>query len=259
VSQQVLRAPGANDNKYTRGIVTLLTGSTTYPGAALLSVGAAWATGIGMVRYLGPESVRSQVLQSYPETVFVAGRTDCTVAGAGRPEPLQPAELEVLAASRFAVIDAGALETIDFELTPAATILTPHTGELQKLQVRVGLQSSDDPKADAIALAEATKRFVLLKGSTTWLAAPDGTCLPVGPNSPWLATAGTGDVLAGILGALLAANSSDLTDEPDRVLQVVEMAVRIHSRAAELAAFSGPVSSSTVLANVRRACLEFIS
>ncbi|MEN9753358.1 MAG: hypothetical protein RL670_1049 [Actinomycetota bacterium] len=252
----MLRRPSENDNKYTRGVVTLLTGSTGYPGAALLSVGAAWATGIGMVRYLGPESLRNQVLQAYPETVFVAGRTDCTVAGSGRPEPLEPAELEVLNGSQSAVIDAGAFETVDFATTPKATILTPHFGELQKLQVRLGLSSADDPKSDAIALAVASQRFVLLKGSTTWLAAPDGTCLPVGPNSPWLSTAGTGDVLAGILGASLAANRDLITEDAHHILKVAELAVKLHSRAAELAAIDGPVSASTLLSKVGAAVVE---
>ncbi|MEN9752386.1 MAG: hypothetical protein RL670_77 [Actinomycetota bacterium] len=256
-----VRRPNASDNKYSRGVVSFITGSEVYPGAAILTVGGALAVGVGMVRFLGTAAVSSQVLQSYPEVVLKAGENDCLVVGSGHPEALTADQATALAQAPSAVIDAAALEYVQFDSTPVASLLTPHFGELRKLEARLGLPQSLSP-ADgdqaATRLASATNRFVLVKGSTTYLAGPNQQVRDFGPLSAWLATAGTGDVLAGILGALMAANRDLIENDPADVMQIAELAVRIHSRAADLALADGPVSAHTLLTKVGVATLEFL-
>lgn len=263
-----IRRPDSQDNKYSRGVVGFITGSDAFPGSALLSVGAALILGIGMVRYLGPKSVALQVIQKYPETVLVGGRMDCLAIGSGLDKPLTESELQLLESAPTSVIDAHALQIVDFARTPLASILTPHFGEFQRLRSRLGLaelaendgrdQESFELQSAVSEVAKLSNRFVLLKGSITYLAAPSGGVQAIGPQSAWLATAGSGDILTGILGALLAANFSELKDSPDRVLQIAELAIKMHSRAAEIAAEVAPVSASTILSNLGEAALEFL-
>ncbi|MFT4214794.1 MAG: NAD(P)H-hydrate dehydratase, partial [Microbacterium sp.] len=108
-----LRAPTAADDKYARGVVGLRTGSDLYPGAAVLGVEAAWRTGVGMVRYLGP--ARDLVLARRPETVTVPGRVQAWVIGSGTAERAaqeRAALEELLAGSVPVVVDAGAGEQL---------------------------------------------------------------------------------------------------------------------------------------------------
>src|SRR3954447_6883777 len=79
----VLRMPTATDDKYSRGVVGLRTGSEAYPGAAVLGVEAAWRTGVGMVRYLAPPGAARMVLASRPETVTAHGRVQPWVTASG--------------------------------------------------------------------------------------------------------------------------------------------------------------------------------
>ncbi|MGB4777419.1 ADP-dependent NAD(P)H-hydrate dehydratase, partial [Microbacterium sp.] len=151
-----LRMPTPGDDKYSRGVVGLRTGSDEYPGAAVLGVEAAWRTGVGMVRYLGPAGPRDLVLQRRPETVTVAGRVQAWVIGSGMPAgdrrtPEQTATLrDILAADVPVVIDAGALDlvTVDSEVgesgagdagAHAPRVLTPHDREHAALRHRLGL------------------------------------------------------------------------------------------------------------------------
>ncbi|WP_447942625.1 ADP-dependent NAD(P)H-hydrate dehydratase [Microbacterium aurum] len=219
----VLRRPTAHDDKYSRGVVGLRTGSDAYPGAAVLGVEAAWRTGVGMVRYLGPERPRALVLHRRPETVTADGRVQAWVIGSGTDAadrtPDETAALRgVLQADVPVVVDAGALDLIgalsrvdraaDAETAAADArpprVLTPHDREHAALRKRLGLGEQPDRVAAAAETAAATGAVVLLKGATTIVAAPDGGIRTVTTDVPWLATAGTGDVLAGILGALLA-------------------------------------------------------
>lgn len=254
-----VREPNAQDNKYTRGVVTMITGSDEYPGAALLGVGGALAVGIGMVRYLGASKVSTQVIQKYPEVVLASGKTDCVVAGSGRATQLTSDEFGVLSASKMSVIDAGCLQTVDLAKSPAFSILTPHFGEFKALQKKLGQKESGGPSRQAAGgLAKFTDRFVLLKGSTTYLAAPDGQLRELSKLSPWLSTAGSGDILAGMLGALMASYVQEILRGTVNLLDVAELAVRIHSEAAELASHGGPVSAHTLLECVGPATLKFL-
>jgi NAD(P)H-hydrate epimerase len=131
--------------------------------------------------------------------------------GLGRSETTTAAVRALVAQAEIpTVVDADGLHALGgpdearsvLPSRPAPTILTPHAGEFARL---AGRPVSDDPVADARSLAEATATVVLLKGPTTVVANPAGEVLLVTSGSPRLATAGTGDVLSGVIGAFLAA------------------------------------------------------
>ncbi|GAA4911920.1 NAD(P)H-hydrate dehydratase [Nesterenkonia rhizosphaerae] len=222
------RAPDADAHKYSRGVLHLLVGSARYPGAAQLSVGAALATGVGMAQVQAPDAVAQAVVSSWPETVASdqAERAAAMVIGPGLgndSQRLAEAEALLQQSRRNAVpcvLDASALALITRELLADPgyagslgkhTVLTPHTGEAQKLAERLGdpqLQAAlaeQKVLAAAPRLAQLTGAVVVLKGPVTVIAAPgDEPPLLHTEPAPGLATAGTGDVLAGIIGALLA-------------------------------------------------------
>ncbi len=232
-----LRIPGEADDKYSRGVVALRTGSPAYPGAAVLGVEAAWRAGAGFVRYVGEGRAADAVLARRPETV--AGpdtgrsRIGAWVIGSGTDamhrSTVEAAALrEILAGTTPVVVDAGALD-----LAPGASaplLLTPHAGEFARLRELLELPATGDRAADAERAAAELGATVLLKGARTLVAAPAGGVVEVAAGTGWLAVAGTGDVLAGILGALIAAN-------PDAPLaEVAASGAWLHGRAARLAA-----------------------
>ena len=260
---QFLRPPSVADDKYSRGVVGFVTGSAKYPGSAVLGVSAALATAIGMVRFLGSNRAADLVLNRHPEIVTAAGRCDSWVFGSG----FEPADF-ILAmdnwlpaehADEAQVIDAGALLAFDFSQPAKYRVLTPHVGELSTLLHRFEYSATRDfveanPALCATEAARLTSSIVLLKGSTTWLADPAGNTRSVGPNSAHLASAGSGDVLAGLIGALLAQNLK--RDAEFEIFDLLELSINLHSRAGHLAAQAGPVSAMLVAGNIRGAILE---
>jgi hydroxyethylthiazole kinase-like uncharacterized protein yjeF len=254
----LLREPAATDDKYSRGVIGFVTGSMSFPGAAILGVTAAMRSGIGMVRYLGPRRVGEMLLEVRPEAVLVDGRAQAWVLGSGMAVDDDFDQLlSHFSAAEIAVVDAGALAVVDFELGPVRTVLTPHAGEASALLARLGHEASRADVESASAeyaalLAQLTGRTVLLKGNLTHLAAPDATTRTLGPLSADLATAGTGDVLAGILGALLAANHDRVIESQEVFLDTIELAVLLHSSAAELASGDGPVVALDVAEAIRK-------
>ncbi|MEY3663570.1 MAG: hypothetical protein RI919_1086 [Actinomycetota bacterium] len=246
----LLHQPQSGDDKYSRGVVGFVTGSERFPGAAILGVTAAMRTGVGMVRHVAATTVTKLLLEVRPEVVAGFGRAQAWVLGSGVPvdDELQVANiLEAASQNCPLVIDAGALEVVDYSsLAPQTCILTPHAGELARLLDRFGKHFDLDYEA-VVAAAAITNQVVMLKGNTTLIADPHGEVRAVGPNSPALATAGTGDVLAGILGSLLATNADGETD----LLDIAELAVHIHSEAAMRAAEAGPVVALDVAEQVR--------
>ncbi|WP_053385477.1 ADP-dependent NAD(P)H-hydrate dehydratase [Leucobacter celer] len=255
-----LRRPGPRDHKYTRGLLGISTGSARYPGAAVLGVSAAWRTGIGMVRYApahdedppyGLPSPAAAVLAARPETVFGEGRCDAWLIGSGTdPAHRAPAEeaalLELLRGDRPVVVDAGALDLVPrLERGYAPLILTPHAGEFDRLWESAGLEPLPDSSAGASVprraelarrLAAALRSTVLLKSSTSVCATPGGRTLVHGPATPWLASAGTGDVLAGIIGALVAGHATAVRADPELLGELGATAALLHDSAARIAA-----------------------
>lgn len=195
---RALRRPTARDDKYSRGVVGMRTGSTRYPGAAVLGVEAAWRTGTGMVRYLGPQRAQDFVLQRRPETVTADGRVQAWVIGSGMDASARAADetsalREVLAGELPVVVDAGALDLVAGATAPV--IVTPHARELDRLRETLGLAAvaaDADDEGRAAAAREtsvAIDGVVLLKGAVTLVATPDGVIRRVSSGTPWLATA----------------------------------------------------------------------
>lgn len=218
-----LPRPGAESDKYRRGVLGVVAGSNAYPGAALLCVGGALATGPGMVRFVGTYGPAHVVRLRHPEAVvteIAAGDGDAMI-GAGRvqawavgPGIGTGAEGEALVAAALAtevpvLLDADATTIVAANpsmLTPrsAPTLLTPHAGELARLtgKERDWIEAHRlEAVRDAAGSLGAT---VLLKGSTTLVADPGGAVRVNTASTPYLATAGSGDVLSGVCGALLA-------------------------------------------------------
>jgi hydroxyethylthiazole kinase-like uncharacterized protein yjeF len=254
----VVRAPTEADHKYSRGVLGMRTGSDAYPGAAVLGVEAAWRTGLGMVRYLGPERPATLILQRRPETVTSAGRVQAWVIGSGtdaasRAAAETAALRDVLSGGEPVVVDAGALDLAPDAVAPV--IVTPHARELDRLRELLGQDPlpADAGEAARTSAAQETAAalggVVLLKGGRTVVAAPSGWTTVVASGTPWLATAGTGDVLAGALGALVAAASVAGPPDGDALAQCAAAAAWLHGRAGVLASDArggGPVTALDV-------------
>ena len=247
--------PTASDHKYSRGVVEFHTGSRAYPGAALLGVLAALRTGVGMVRYLGPATVSSLVVQNHPEVVLVPGRVDSVVVGSGMATPLGSQGTrrvrEAFSRSVPTVMDAGALDLA--EDAPALAVLTPHVRELARLHHRVLGGEVNDELEGATRLARELGLTILLKGSVTNVVNQHGAHWELPAATPWLATAGTGDVLAGILGAMLASSREHLEGTPEALGEIVAAGALLHSFAAQSASTAragGPITASDVADHV---------
>ena len=252
-----LVVPQDDDDKYARGVVGFVTGSARYPGAAVLGVEAALRLGVGMVRYLGPGRATRLVLQHRPEAVTAEGRVQAWVLGSGwdpvrKRDELMTMLLEpVLAATTPTVLDAGALGMWSQIAGPA--VLTPHAGELARL-LDVERDEVLADREDAVRrAAELTGSTVLLKGAETLVADPGGRLERVRNATPWLATAGAGDALAGILGALLATNQHS----DDRV-GIAAAAAWIHGEAARRASGGGPFTILDLCAALPRVVADLL-
>ena len=249
--------PRPTDHKYSRGVVGVVAGSERYPGAAVLTCSAAVRAGAGMARYLGPVRVRDLVVAARPEVVAdeppsTAGGlpgADAWVIGPGvGDDPGQVSAMDkVVKAGTPLVVDADAVAWFAKRgrshpvSDPDAVLLTPHAGELARALQAVGvgvIGGRDDPLKGARALAAATNTTVLLKGAVTLVVGPEGAPWSQADSPAWLATAGAGDVLAGIAGALLAAGLP--ADKAGA------LATLVHGRAAAAASGGGPIAALDV-------------
>jgi ADP-dependent NAD(P)H-hydrate dehydratase / NAD(P)H-hydrate epimerase len=243
--------PGAGSDKYTRGVVGVATGSASYPGAAVLSVAGACAGPTGMVRYAG--SAYADVVRAHPSVVASprvadAGRVQAWVCGSGLgTDDSARTELRtVLATSLPVLLDADALTLLvdgrhaEDLRRDAPLVITPHDGEFRRL---AGEAPGADRVGAACKLASWINAVVLLKGDRTIVATPSGETWVNPTGSPALATAGSGDVLAGLLGSLLAAG---LPAERAAVA-----AAYMHGLAGRRAAEEGPATSPDVAAALR--------
>ncbi|MGA3563328.1 NAD(P)H-hydrate dehydratase [Melissospora conviva] len=244
--------PGPEADKYTRGVVGLVTGSAAYPGAALLSAAGALAGPAGLVRYAG--SAYAEVVRRHPSVIVTgrvadAGRVQAWVCGSGLgTDAAAEEELHaVLAAPVPVVLDADAL-TLLAQGDPGAllrgrrapVVLTPHDREYARL---CGAPPGPDRIAAATALARRCDAVVLLKGDRTVIATAEGPAYVNVSGTPALATAGTGDVLAGLLGALLAAGLPPV--------RAAAAAAYLHGLAGRRAARHGPVTAVEVAEALR--------
>lgn len=262
--------PGPMDHKYSRGVLGISAGSPQYPGAALLSCGGALATGVGMVRYLGPDAVSDRINLLHPEVVCSSGgiadeHVQAWLVGPGIGDDSQQVQRarDAVASGLPVVADASALKALQYPLHDAV-ILTPHAGELSGIFQQLDREVTADeilasPLQYAREAAKSTGATVLLKGHATVVASPAGTTFSQANSTPWLATAGTGDTLAGILGALtatMADGSNPATalglPEEARWAVIAALAGMLHGMAGQLAGDDGPLSSSGLPQYVRR-------
>ncbi|MFE6622146.1 NAD(P)H-hydrate dehydratase [Streptomyces sp. NPDC057740] len=243
---RLLPLPAAETDKYRRGVVGIAAGSARYPGAAVLAVAGALRGGAGAVRYVGPAG--DAVIARFPETLVSdggprkAGRVQAWVVGPGAGDDAATVA-EVLATDVPVLLDADGLRLAD----PAAvrdrmapTLMTPHAGEAAAL---LGVSREEVEAARLASVRELAARYaatVLLKGSTTLVSDAGGTG-PVRVNptgTGWLATAGSGDVLSGLAGSLLAAGLT----APD----AASVAAYLHGLSARFAADGAPVGAHDV-------------
>lgn len=277
----------AHGHKYTTGVATVVAGSETYPGAGLLAAGAAVATGAGMIRYVAPPACRDLIIAAHPEIVMFdsvrdalspAQRADVVAIGPGLGVDTAAAALrDVLAPEhagalpRILVLDAGALTALAAhpvllaDLTAAVkdhgltVVLTPHEGEFGRLfERRAGWGRGQWAQ-------EFTHQYpfiLLLKGRPTLITAAGQLPISVDPGHSRAATAGTGDVLTGLMAGLLARyTAGTVSDTSDvTVPNVVAFAVAAHARAAELSALTpygpGPTSAHKVAGALQMALAD---
>jgi len=240
--------PGPGDDKYSRGVLGIVAGGENYTGAALLAVITAVCSGAGMVRYVGPPTPTLLVRSQVPEAVIGEGQVQAWLIGPGvdaedastEGKAQRVSAQSALDSGLPCVVDAGGLELI-VEPRSTPTLLTPHAGELARLLTRLDAPVDratvvGSPLAHARRLADLTNSTVLLKGATSLVVPPSSSCLPVRAQADapsWLATAGSGDVLAGLAGTLLASGLSPLDSG--------SVAALVHGLAADAANPGGPV------------------
>ena len=238
-----LDRPRAKDHKYTRGVVGVAAGSAQYTGAGLLATAGASCGLAGMVRYCGAAEVADLVRARHPEVVVGEGRVQVWVVGSGGAGDAQAALRRALADDVPVVVDAEALRHLPDRL-PRSVVLTPHAGELAEL---LGVKRADVESRPLHFVRAAAERFsvtVLLKGDRTLVADPDrNAAVAVNPTgNPWLATAGAGDVLAGLIGALLATSAVPF--------DAARLGAWLHGAAATWAGQGGPIGAGDVAAAV---------
>lgn len=258
LTRELIYVPTADDNKYTHGVIGVVAGSKRFPGAALLSCKASLATGVGMVRFVGTASLNALVLAAAPSVVVAPGRVNAWVLGPGIPEysPQDPNAIfrhrsMVLAYEERlpTVLDAGGLMVTD--RYHEHTVLTPHAGELSALLATRGIEVSshriaDNPLEWVQRASTVLGATVLLKGSRTCICRGD-ILIEMPISTPWLSTAGTGDVLAGIIGALAATHSEALIDQPHFIADVAAAGAYVHAVAADLLSQGGPITAEGLI------------
>ncbi|GAA4812266.1 NAD(P)H-hydrate dehydratase [Nocardioides caeni] len=228
--------PEPDAHKYTRGVVGVRAGSAAYPGAALLSVAGASCGLAGMVRFVGDPTVADRVRDHHPEVVG-AGRVQAWVVGSGADADAEAMLRAALEDDVPVVVDADALRHVDGPVGVPA-VLTPHAGELAAMLDVERSEVEAAPLAHARSAAREYDAVVLLKGRRTTIARPDGLVRVTTTGTPWLATAGAGDVLGGLIGALLAAGLDPF--------DAASVGAWLHGAAATLASGGGPVVASDV-------------
>jgi hydroxyethylthiazole kinase-like uncharacterized protein yjeF len=231
----LLPRPDAQAQKYSRGVVGVRAGSVTYPGAGVLSVAGAASGLCGMVRYVA--GARDEVVAAHPDVVTETGRVQAWTVGSGGGPDVATMLAEARADGVPLVVDADALALVDGPVG-VPTVLTPHAGELSRM---TGADRADIEAAPLRHAREAARTYdavLLLKGRHTVVARPDGRARVTSTGVPWLATAGAGDVLAGLIGALLAAGL-----EP---FDAASVGSWLHGAAATYASQGGPLTAPDV-------------
>ena len=261
--------PSDLDHKYSRGVLGVITGSAKYAGAAVLTSSAASATGIGMIRFHSSSGLAHLVMHATPSVVVQPGKVTAWLIGSGI-EAKKYSDITTWLRHRWfklaalqsvpTVLDAGALHLAGSLEQP--TLITPHSGELSKLLTARGVSVTAEaiegnPKKWVQEAADTLGVTVLLKGATTYVA-NDTVLIELPTATPWLATAGTGDVLAGIIGALVATNTVEILNDYNYLAYVAATGAFIHGRAAVSASNGGPINSESVVVAIPAVIAQII-
>ena len=261
--------PSDLDHKYSRGVLGIITGSAQFPGAAVLTTSAALATGLGIARFHSSSGLAHLVLHQSPEAVVQPGPVTAWLAGSGIHHKKYSDFTTFLRHRWFTllkqqtvptVLDAGALHLAGKLEQP--TLITPHAGELSRLfalhSVIVSAEMIEsDPATWAQKCSELLNVTVLLKGSKTVVAQGDFV-ISLPRATPFLATAGSGDVLAGIIGALVATNYIEILNDSKRLAHVAATGAFIHNQAALLASDGAPISATQIIDEIPRAIRKIL-
>lgn len=215
IARPRLAAPAPDAHKYTRGLLAVVAGAM--PGAALLAARAAQGAGAGYVKLFAdavpPGAPAELVIDTGPLSEVLTDKRNRAILigpGLGRDGAARERLATALADAVPAVLDADALILLGARQLAgrsAATIATPHEGELTALERSFDCAGKGSKIERAMALAQASGMIIVAKGPDTVIAAPDGRLACASRASPWLSTAGTGDVLAGAIASRLAAGS----------------------------------------------------
>lgn len=255
---RLLPQPAPDAHKYVRGVVGVRAGSTQYRGAGVLSVAGASCGLAGMVRYVPAGSLEEAapvialVQAAHPEAVVGEGRVQAWVVGSGGGDSAEDQLRAALADDVPLVVDADALMVLEQcgGVAGREAVLTPHAGELARM---TGV-AREDVEGDQLGSARrAAERFgcvVMLKSRHTVVARPDGRVRVTTAGPRWLGTAGAGDVLGGLVGALLAAGLS--------AYDAASVGSWLHGAAAGLARPDGPVTASDVARAVPDLCARLV-
>lgn len=241
--------------KYTQGHLLLICGSRRYAGAAILTALGARASGVGMLSIAVPESLKMMMVSQIPEALIVEcpenkegaiaslpfsidalGKFKAIACGPGMTQDAKSVVEKVLSAECAIVLDADGLNILSEQDTVEvlnqrefATVLTPHAGEFQRLFPKLAERESDRLNLVQTA-AKQSNSIILFKGARTAIANPQGLTWLIPESTPALARGGSGDVLTGLTGGLVA-------QAKDRnLLNVVAGAAWWHARAGILAA-----------------------
>lgn len=242
----LLPRAGDGDDKYSGGVLGVAAGSADYPGAAVLTVGAALRMRSSLIRYVGPAA--SGVNATWPEAVVAdvapgeAGRVQAWAVGPGlgRDRRAGAVLADVLRMDVPVVVDADGLRLLAsrpdlIARRSVATVLTPHDREFADFDVPL----RGDRVGAVTELATKLGVTVLLKAAATIVVDPDGRTYVNATGTPALASAGTGDVLTGVIGSLLAGGL------PAGLAAAV--GAHLHGRAGQLAERAGSLQASDVI------------
>jgi len=227
----VRREKDFQTNKYQRGVVAICAGSKKFPGAATLTVGGARLGNAGFVKFLSKNShLQKLVVERFPDVVPIASlkneRVNSLVLGPGNSTLSQiPRDMPL-------VLDSAAISLLKKESIrgrSGITVITPHEGELRFLDIAAP-DSEKNRSEIALKVAEQFSVITVLKGHHTVIASPSGEVHIDKVGGPELATAGSGDILAGLIGSMLAG----LEDNRD-AFKFVKGAVELHSLAGRMA------------------------
>jgi len=250
----LLPRPTTESDKYRRGVLGLLAGSDRFGGAPVLATGGAIRGGAGMVRVVTTTEAAHAVRQHWPEAVITegdparAGRVQAWVAGPGMgtDDAARSRLASILGADVPILVDADGITLLtqlrdELSRRDKPTLITPHAGELARLLDADVTDIERRRLEHARRAASELNVTVLLKGSTTVVAAPGAQTVMVNPTgTPWLATAGSGDVLTGLAGSLLAQGLC--------TRDAAAVAAYLHGLAARLAAGDdAPIGAGDVI------------